>query len=134
MSNNDNNFNNFNNDISNNSNNENLCIICWEFNGKIILCLNCKFKYCDNCVKKIDGKCCICFRKKKNNNFPQYYGNFYSDDFEITYNPNFYTSCLSVISCLIIFTCSCVSVIFLFVISLCNLFQFLNPYFIKLLS
>ncbi len=47
-----------NNDIDNN----NECIICWEANGKIILCGKCKFKYCDLCVKKTNSKCCVCYR------------------------------------------------------------------------
>ena len=71
--------------------NDYLCIICWEIDGNIILCLNCKFKYCDNCVKKVDSKCCICFRNKNYHNNLHNYDNFYSDDFEISHNAYFFT-------------------------------------------
>lgn len=113
---------------------ENLCIVCWEIDGKIILCLNCKFKYCDNCVKKVNGKCCICFRNKIKNNYLHNYDNFYSDDFEIAYSPNFYTACFSVISRFITLIFSCIGVIFIFKISFNVFIEFINAYFFILLS
>jgi hypothetical protein len=109
---------------------ENLCIICWEFNGNIILCLKCKYKYCDNCVKKINGKCCICFRNTNKNNY-LYNNNFYSDDFEINYAPYLYTSFFSIISFIITFTCGCIVFFFIFKILLNSLFEFITPFLVK---
>ena len=111
---------------------ENICIICWEINAKIILCLNCKFKYCDSCVKKIDRKCCICFRNKENK-YIDNYDIFYSDNFQITYNPHFNTYFLTIISSLIIFICSCIGIIFLFKILFNSFFDFINQYLLILL-
>lgn len=111
---------------------KNLCIICWEIDGKIILCLNCKYKYCDNCVKKINGKCCICFRNKNKNN--HLYNNFYLDDFEINYTSHFYTYFLSIISFIIMFICSCIGIFLLFKILLIIFFDIFNQYLSKLLA
>ena len=38
------------------------CIICWNLDCSIILCVKCKYKYCKTCALKINNKCCICFR------------------------------------------------------------------------
>ena len=79
------------NELDNNNDN-NKCIICWCHNGNTILCLNCKFKYCDECVKKVNSKCCICYRNNKK------YFDVADDEFGIYYNSNFNTTIFTIIT------------------------------------
>jgi len=67
-------------------NDDNKCIVCWDSEGQISLCVNCKLKYCESCAKKINNKCCICFRINDNPN--QYYS-INPDDFTFDF-PSFY--------------------------------------------
>ncbi len=79
---------------------KNTCLICLDLDGIITLCAKCKFKYCNSCVKKINNKCCICYRVdtiQYNNtflsnvyNYFQFIYRYYSnDDVYITNNNNF---------------------------------------------
>jgi hypothetical protein len=71
----------------NHADKNNLCIICWFQDGKITLCVNCKLLYCDECAKKINYNCCICYRSK---NTKQIY--FDDEEFSFSYYPLFYTA------------------------------------------
>ena len=87
----------------------NLCIICWSLDANTILCMSCKFKYCEDCTKKVNKQCCICHRNNKNK-----YIYFNDDEFEINYSPHFYTTFLGIISSTIIFLTSCIGIVYLF--------------------
>lgn len=100
---------------NNSINDDNLCIVCWNTNSIIVLCTNCKFKYCNDCVKKVNGKCCICNRNKKKYNY------FYDDDLIIDYVPNFYKILLGILFSFIIYV-SCFFGIIFFIIILTNFF------------
>lgn len=89
----------------------NLCIICWFQDGKIILCVNCKLLYCDECAKKINNNCCICYRSK---NTKQIY--FDDEEFSFGYDPLFYTAFFGLIFNAIIFIM--VSAGFLFILTM----------------
>lgn len=41
------------------------CIICWLSESKIILCDKCKYFYCEDCAKKMNNRCSICYRSEK---------------------------------------------------------------------
>lgn len=64
--------------IMDNSLDNQLCICCLDLEGNIRLCLKCKYRYCLNCSKKLDNKCCICFRLVKE----KYY---YNDEHPVIY-------------------------------------------------
>lgn len=51
-----------------NTNNIKECIICYNPDPKQILCINCKYLYCDDCAKKIEYSCSICKRNNDRNN------------------------------------------------------------------
>ena len=89
-------------------NENNLCIICWSLDANTILCMSCKFKYCDDCTKKVNKQCCICHRNNKNKHIY-----FHDDEFEIN-SPHFYTTFLGIISSTIIFLTSCIGIAHLF--------------------
>ena len=97
-----------------NINAENDCIICWESEGKIILCSKCKFKYCDLCVKKIGSKCCICYRIgiKKNDRIDYFFEYNYEPLYE---NQHFFTFCLSLIIGIFRFIVLCLGFSFLII-------------------
>jgi hypothetical protein len=106
-------------------NENNLCIICWFQDGKTILCASCKYKYCDDCVKKISNKCCICYRIKDK------YVYFDNEEFEINYCPHFYTGLLGVLSGSIFFLILSSGMVYIFIMILSKLYSTLqNLYFI----
>lgn len=122
------NQNNINNNNKTHVDENNLCIVCWSENGIVILCINCKFRYCNDCVKKVNGKCCICYRNDKKK-----YIYFNDDDFEINYSPHFYTTCMGIIFSIIIFISSCFCFSFLFIIIIKIFVDFFNFVSIKYL-
>ena len=106
--------------------NNDLCIICWSMDGKTILCINCKCKYCDDCVKKIDYKCCICYRNSNKYD----YLNDYDNEFTIFYIPNFNTTLLEIIYSIIMFLIIFIGLLFIFITILTKLYSLLqNLYF-----
>lgn len=64
--------------MNNNNIDKQLCIICIDSDGKIILCSRCKYKYCLQCAKKINNLCSICYRTQYKNNDDNLY-NLYDD-------------------------------------------------------
>lgn len=114
------------------NNNDNLCVICMDIDGKIVLCDNCKFKYCENCVGKIKYKCCICYRNKyNNNNYINFTDQNYFNNsiFFINYNPYFYVTLLTTISSFLIFISSFLIFISSFMVILCISLYFFNFFF-----
>ena len=94
-----------------------LCIICWSANGKTILCINWNFKYCDDCVKKIDNKCCICYRNSNKYNYINNYDDDDGDDDEYTiyYIPYFHTTLLEIIYSIIMFLTAFIGIMYIFI-------------------
>lgn len=103
--------------ITNNLDDNNLdklCVICWVSEGKTILCVNCKFKYCPDCVKKINSKCCICHRQNSNSDYiPNY--SFNDSDFEIGYYPTFYNTFSNIFKSFLIASITSIGVVYLFI-------------------
>lgn len=68
-----------------------LCLICMDLGGEIILCSKCKYVYCPTCAEKINKLCSICFRNKNmtnsNQNYYYYqdYYNYYDEYNELDY-------------------------------------------------
>ena len=58
---------------------DDFCLVCFEQNSVIVLCINCKYKYCNDCAKKLNNKCSICLRNKniKNINTNNHYLDLY---------------------------------------------------------
>ncbi len=81
-----------------------LCIICFEVEGNVKLCLMCKFKYCSTCANKLFNKCSICFRNNITNttiynyDYDDYYDDYYGDR-QIAFSDNYYILlvCISLI-------------------------------------
>lgn len=53
------------NDYKTNDDNDKICLICLENNGFLILCSNCKYKYCQDCANKVNNLCSVCIRTKE---------------------------------------------------------------------
>ena len=81
-------------------NDDNKCIICWNENGTIKLCVNCKLLYCLHCAIKVNKKCTICNRyTNKYNNYDNY------DNYDIDIQlPLSITLFLNIFMSLILFT------------------------------
>lgn len=60
----------------NKTDDEIICIICWDKNGIVKLCVNCKILYCIDCAIKVNKQCTIC---KRNIIF---YDEYINDNFE----------------------------------------------------
>lgn len=70
-----------------------MCIICFEVEGNVKLCLFCKFKYCHECANKLLNKCSICFRNNRTNteynNYDYDYDDYYVDR-QMSFSNNYY--------------------------------------------
>lgn len=71
----------------------NLCLICIEAKGEIILCSKCKYVYCSICAEKINKSCSICFRNKNiinpnQNNYNFEYYDYYSYYDDLVFEPS----------------------------------------------
>ena len=81
-----------NSETKENKHNE-LCLICMDMKGDIILCSKCKYVYCPTCAEKINKLCSICFRNKNitNSNLSHNYYDYYSyyDEYdELNFEPS----------------------------------------------
>lgn len=107
--------------------NEDLCIICWSEIGNTLLCVNCKYKYCETCVIKVNSNCTICnrYKNKDINSFYLEYLFNENQDFEIIYELHFYTLFFSYIISSIIFFFTCIGLLFFFIFCFNLFFSFL---------
>ena len=79
-----------------------LCLICMDVNGSIILCSECKFVYCTDCAIKINNLCSICFRLNNSNNVSNQNNlDYYSYYDDINFEPQFSYSFTFMISIII---------------------------------
>lgn len=85
------------------------CFVCWEKTNKLIkICSNCKYKYCEICIRKLNNKCCICIRNYKMLNVNSYdeFDYFNTELDNINYEPSYSVVLYSFFMTLIIYFCN----------------------------
>lgn len=113
------------------------CLVCWLNKGEIILCSKCKYKYCDECAKKLNNTCSICIRIKNQNQDDNEYLYLNEYDNGIIYNPeqiHFMTVTASVVISIIIGTCWLVMSCLFGYIGIIFLINYLYKLFIFIIS